>query len=77
MPDDARERVFLDGVTIQPQKETATSEKKKTVGTPVAEDSKLITKAEGQLESNDKEILEQARMSRSPEEGDNLLKPNK
>ncbi|MFH5884823.1 mechanosensitive ion channel domain-containing protein [Halalkalibaculum sp. DA3122] len=77
MPDDARERIFLDGVTIQSRKETEASDKKKTVSRPVAEDSKLITKAEGQLESNDEEILEQARKSRSPEEGDDLLKPNK
>jgi small conductance mechanosensitive channel len=77
MPDDARERVYLEGVTIQPQKQTATFDKKKPVSAPVAEDSKLITKTEGQLKSNDEEILEQARMSRSPEEGDNLLKPNK
>ena len=76
MPDDARERVFLDGVTLQPLKKTAPSDKKKPESTPLAEDSKLITKAEGQLESNDEEILEQARKSRSPEEGDNLLKPN-
>ncbi|SMO94815.1 mechanosensitive ion channel domain-containing protein [Fodinibius sediminis] len=77
MPDDARERVFLDGVTLQPLKKTAPSDKKKPESTPLAEDSKLITKAEGQLESNDEEILEQARISRSPEEGDDLLKPNK
>jgi small conductance mechanosensitive channel len=77
MPDDARERIHLDGVTIQPKKETATSDMNKTVSPPAAEDSKLITKTEGQLESNDEEILKQARMSRSPEEGDDLLKPNK
>ncbi len=77
MPDDARERVFLDGVTLQSRKESAPSDKKKPETKPVAEDSKLITKAEGQLESNDEEILEQARKSRSPEEGDDLLKPNK
>lgn len=77
MPDDARERVYLEGVTFQPQKETATSDEKKPMSAPVAEDSKLITKTEGQLESNDEEILKQARLSRSPEEGDDLLKPNK
>jgi small-conductance mechanosensitive channel len=75
MPDDARERVYLEGVTMQPEKLTAPSGKASPVSTPVAEDSKLITKAEGQLESNDDEILKQARMSRSPEEGDDLLKP--
>ena len=77
MPDDARERIHMDGVTIQPKKETATPDMNKTVSAPAAEDSKLITKTEGQLESNDEEILKQARMSRSPEEGDDLLKPNK
>jgi small conductance mechanosensitive channel len=77
MPDDARERVYLEGVTFQSQKEKVPSGKTPPVSAPVAEDSKLITKAEGQLKSNDEEILEQARTSRSPEEGDNLLKPNK
>jgi len=77
MPDDLRERIYLDGVAVQPHTETATADKKKPVGVPDAEDSKVITKAEGELESNDDEILKQARMSRSPEEGDDLLKPNK
>ena len=75
MPDDARERVYLQGTTIQHQKESAASDQKKTANAPAAEDSKLITKAEGQLKSNDEEILEQARLSRSPEEGEDLLKP--
>lgn len=77
MPDDARERVFIDGLTIQTRKKTDTSGPTKIENTPASEDSKLITKAEGQLESNDEEILEQARKSRSPEEGDDLLKPSK
>ena len=75
MPDDARERVHLDGVTIIPQKEAATSDKRKPVNFPFEKDSKLLTEAEGQFESNDDEILDQARRSRSPEEGDDLLKP--
>ncbi|REL37947.1 BON domain-containing protein [Rhodohalobacter sp. SW132] len=77
MPDDSRERIFLDEVTIQPPGKSATSDKKKPVSGQVAEDSKVITKTEGQLESNDEDILKQARMSRSPEEGDDLLRPNK
>ena len=77
MPDDARERVYLGGVTIQEEKETTTPDNIKSVNTPVADDSKVITKTEGQLESNNDEILKQARLSRSPEEGDDLLKPNK
>lgn len=77
MPDDARERVFIDGLTLQSRKETGASDVKTSENIPLAEDSKLVTKAEGQLESNDEEILEQARTSRSPEEGDDLLKPKK
>ena len=77
MPDPARERVYLDGASTQPMNVTATGGEKKALSAPVAEDSKLITKAEGKLESNDEVLLEQARMSRSPEEGDDLLKPNK
>jgi small conductance mechanosensitive channel len=77
MPDDARERVYLSGVTIQEQIETTIPDKIKSVSAPVADDSKLITKTEGQLESNNEDILKQARLSRSPEEGDDLLKPNK
>jgi small conductance mechanosensitive channel len=77
MPDDSRERFYLEGVPMQSQTETATSDKKKPASVPDTEDSKVITKAEGQLKSNDDEILKQARMSRSPEEGDDLLKPNK
>jgi len=77
MPDDARERVYIDGVTIHPPRKDATFDQKKTMNTPHAQDSKLTTKAEGKLESNDEEILEQARMSRSPEEGEDLLKPGK
>jgi small-conductance mechanosensitive channel len=76
MPDDARERIFLDGVTIHPSKGISTSDQTKPESTLVTDDSKLITKAEGQLKSNDEEILEQARVSRSPEEGEDLLKPS-
>ncbi|MGM0589620.1 MAG: mechanosensitive ion channel domain-containing protein [Bacteroidota bacterium] len=76
MPDDARERIFLDGVTIHPSKGISTSDQAKPESILVTEDSKLITKAEGQLKSNDEEILEQARVSRSPEEGEDLLKPS-
>ncbi len=81
MPDDAREVVFPNGVTVQMQKEETPAPKKgngnKPVHSPVSDDSKVTTNSEGQLESNDEEILEQARRSRSPEEGDDLLKSNK
>jgi len=73
MPDDARERIMLtDGARIE-----RASDRKEVVPPSPADDSKLITKTEGALTSNDEEILKQARMSRSPEEGDDLLKPSK
>lgn len=77
MPDNARERVYLDVKKIQSTEKTVPSGEKKTGSPSVPEDATLVTKAEGQLESNDEEILEQARMSRSPEEGEDLLKPHK
>ena len=77
IPADVNTIVNLDGITVQHNKEITSKENKESVAATVADDSKLITKAEGKLESNDEEILEQARMSRSPEEGVNLLKPNK
>lgn len=50
------------------------SEPKRTKSTAdQPEDSKIATDAEGKLRSNDEEIREQARKSRSPEEGEDLL----
>lgn len=81
MPDEARERVFPDGVAVQMSKEDTPASKKedgkKPMHSPVSDDSRVTTIAEGQLDSNDEEILDQARKSRSPEEGDDLLKSKK
>lgn len=76
MPDARRERLFLDGVPVHTQTKAVSHNERAAGGVASPEDSKLSTTAEGQLESNDDEILKQARMSRSPEEGDDLLKPN-
>ncbi len=78
MPDGARERVFPDGVPVlltPDSPNTPIREVKKDEKTQPSEDSKVAAEGEGDLESNDEEIREQARQSRSPEEGENLLKP--
>jgi small conductance mechanosensitive channel len=77
MPDEAREMVFPNGVPVQltgnsqPFQERAD---KIEVEMQPSEDSRVAAKGEGELESNDEEIREQARQSRSPEEGENLLR---
>ena len=76
IPDDPKTLVYMEEDPEFSIYENTPAERK-SITTPVEEDSKLITKAEGQLDSNVEEIIEQARMSRSPEEGVNLLKPNK
>jgi small-conductance mechanosensitive channel len=77
MPDEAREMVFPSGVPVQLSRESeipAERVVKKEHETKPSKDSKVSTVGEGKLESNDEEIREQARQSRSPEEGENLLK---
>lgn len=78
MPDDARERVFPDGLTVQTTKDLSAHPERvgKTddrVKSTV--DSEVASVGEGELKSNDEEIWEQGRKSRSPEEGEDLLKP--
>ncbi|MDZ7719904.1 MAG: mechanosensitive ion channel family protein [Balneolaceae bacterium] len=77
MPDEAREMVFPNGVPVQISRESeipAERVVKKEPETQPSKDSKVSTVGEGKLESNDEEIREQARQSRSPEEGKDLLK---
>ena len=79
MPDESREMIFPEGVPVQM---IGTEEMKVTVPrsrkTPqVPEESALVsTDAEDGLSSEAGEIEEQARHSRQPEEGENLLNPN-
>lgn len=78
MPAEEREIVFPDGVPVQLSKEdTATTAKPESKEQEVEKnpESQIATDAEGRLKSNDEEIREQARKSRSPEEGEDLLKP--
>lgn len=76
MPDEAREMVFPNDVPVHiiESKTDEKSETKKEELNLSKDDSQITTSAEGKLESNDEEILEQARRSRIPEEGDDLLK---
>ncbi len=76
MPDEAREMVFPNGVPVQITRDSPTErEEKIDKETQPSEDSKLAAEGEGKLESNDEEIRKQSRQSRSPEEGEDLLKP--
>lgn len=78
MPDDAREMVLLEGVPVQLTSDSKTPSKKTRKieeETEPDEDSIMAVEGEGGLESNDEEIRDQARQSRSPEEGEDLLKP--
>ncbi|MEX0661911.1 MAG: mechanosensitive ion channel domain-containing protein [Balneolaceae bacterium] len=74
MPDEAREMVFPHDIPVQIKDSAAISKDDEKVRDSSPDDSKISTQAEGKLNSNDNEILEQARKSRSPEEGDDLLK---
>jgi hypothetical protein len=76
MPDDAREMIFPQGVpvtmveagtTIRPIKQEADEE------LPLEADT-VSTSAEGGLHSEAGEIEHQARQSRTPEAGENLLR---
>lgn len=79
MPDEAREVLFPEGVSVRmsealPVRRTEESPAKTTppfVGTEAD-----TTEAEGNLASEDKQLREQGRNSRVPEEGDNLLEEN-
>ncbi|MEX0648121.1 MAG: mechanosensitive ion channel family protein [Balneolaceae bacterium] len=71
MPDESREMVFPEGIPVQLEGESAASAGKHA---RPSEDTKVATGAEGKLQNNDEEIREQARRSRSPEEGEDLLK---
>lgn len=71
LPDDAREIIFPQGVPIQTDAEVARA-RPKPVARADAEQER--TAAEGDLSSDVEEIERQARESRSPEEGHDILK---
>lgn len=74
MPGETRELIFPDGVPIQ-QFEPGGARPRRPVAPPVEEPAMISTDAEAGLRSDAGEIEEQARASRTPEEGDNLLEP--
>lgn len=75
MPDEAREMIFPNGVPVTMIKDSVAS-KTDTQQPPVhsSEDDTVSTSAEGDLSSEAKEIENQAKKSRTPESGENLLK---
>jgi len=75
MPDSEREVIFPQGVCVKFAKEENVVATKKS---HIKKDSHAITtEAEGQLKSAAKEIETQAKHSRSPESGENLLQDGK
>ncbi len=77
MPDEAREIIFPSGVPVQILQSSAESTEMESVRKkprPESEDQQVSTEAEGSLESEDVQLRDQARMSRTPEEGESLLK---
>jgi small conductance mechanosensitive channel len=75
MPDEAREIIFPQGVPIRSVPETAPAPGATPQPEPYESDT-VSTTAEGGLRSEAGEIESQARHSRSPEAGENLLKPD-
>ena len=77
MPDDAREMIFPQGVPVE-MISSADEGSEMPVQTqpvsPPAESDTVSTTAEGGLKSEAQEIESQARQSRTPESGENLLK---
>ena len=81
MPDEAREMIFPQGVSVRMLEPDggevagpAVSEP--VLPRPVEESASVSTQAEAGLRSEAEEIQEQAAKSRQPEEGENLLKPS-
>lgn len=80
MPDEAREMIFPDGVPVrmvsQDEAPSAAAPAETPAGAaPVKEPDAVSTEGEGGLHSEAAELQQQARQSRTPEEGQNLLKP--
>lgn len=77
MPDEAREIIFPEGVPVQmlePGAEKPVKKDEETAPAPSTTPEKTTTKAEGGLANEELQLKDQARMSRTPEEGASLLK---
>ncbi len=76
MPDEAREIIFPDGVPVHISKTSAAdpaTESVQNISPPRADKEQITTQAEGSLESEELQLRDQARMSRTPEQGESLL----
>ncbi len=77
MPDEAREIIFPDGVPVHMETSSATAgpvkDPAKEVSRSKAGKEQITTEAEGSLESEALQLRDQARMSRTPEQGESLL----
>ena len=78
MPDEAREMLFPEGVSVRLVEAEEARRAAAPLGKPhaVEESASVSTTAEGGLSSDAEEIQEQARHARKPEEGENLLNPS-
>lgn len=79
MPDEAREVIFPHGVSVHmvnSQRTEGRAPEQYRHGPPAcaAEPDSVSTMAEGALRNEDKQLQEQARRARSPEEGEDLLR---
>lgn len=80
MPDEAREMIFPQGVPVhiiegKPATGQQPAQLSRIPTQPPIEDDTVSTSAEGGLRSEAQEIEQQAKKSRSPESGENLLSP--
>lgn len=78
MPDEAREMIFPDGVPVrmvsgEPTERADVDQPEPAGEAPGVETAAVATEGEGGLASEAEEIQQQARQSRTPEEGRNLL----
>jgi small conductance mechanosensitive channel len=79
MPDEAREVLFPEGVSVrmlEPVSAERPEELPKEPMPPVVGTEAVTTGAEGNLASEDEQLREQGRKSRVPEVGENLLEEN-
>lgn len=79
MPDEAREVLFPEGISVRMLENLAAEQPEglqRPLPQPVLEPATLSSETEGNLVSEDEQLQEQARKSRIPEEGKNLLEEN-
>ncbi|MBA3602155.1 MAG: mechanosensitive ion channel [Parachlamydiaceae bacterium] len=73
MPDEDRERIFPEGITVRLASKSSFTEDKFPGIKPQKQSQELATEGEGELQSEEKYIKEQALNSSVPDKGRNLL----